>query len=34
MKIIVLKFGGTSVESVERIIKVASIIASYIKKKI
>jgi aspartate kinase len=33
MKIIVLKFGGTSVESVERIIKVASIIASYIKKK-
>ena len=33
MKIIVLKFGGTSVGSVERIIKVASIITSYIKKK-
>ncbi len=32
MKIIVLKFGGTSVGSVERIIKVASIIVSYIKK--
>ena len=33
MKIIVLKFGGTSVGSVERIMKVASIITSYIKKK-
>ena len=32
MKIIVLKFGGTSVGSVERIMKVASIITSYIKK--
>ena len=33
MKIIVLKFGGTSVGSVERIMIVASIITSYIKKK-
>ena len=33
MKIIVLKFGGTSVGTVERIKKVANIIASYIKKK-
>ena len=33
MKIVVLKFGGTSVGSVERIMKVASIITSYIKKK-
>ena len=33
MKIIVIKFGGTSVGSVERIMKVASIITSYIKKK-
>ena len=33
MKIIVLKFGGTSDGSVERIMKVASIITSYIKKK-
>jgi aspartate kinase len=34
MKIIVLKFGGTSVGSVERIMKVASIITSYIKKNL
>ena len=33
MKIVVLKFGGTSVGSVDRIMKVASIITSYIKKK-
>ena len=33
MKIVVLKFGGTSVGNVERIMKVASIITSYIKKK-
>ena len=33
MKIIVLKFGGTSVGTVERIKKVADIIVSYIKKK-
>ena len=33
MKIVVLKFGGTSVGSVERIMKVVSIITSYIKKK-
>ena len=33
MKIIVLKFGGTSVGTVERIKKVANIIISYIKKK-
>jgi aspartate kinase len=33
MKIVVLKFGGTSVGSVARIMKVASIITSYIKKK-
>ena len=33
MKIIVLKFGGTSVGSLERIKKVANIIASYKKKK-
>ena len=32
MKIIVLKFGGTSVGTVERIKKVADIIVSYIKK--
>ena len=32
MKIIVLKFGGTSVGTVERIKKVANIIVSYIKK--
>ena len=33
MKIIVLKFGGTSVGTVDRIKKVANIITSYIKKK-
>ena len=34
MKIVVLKFGGTSVGTVERIKKVANIITSYKKKKI
>ena len=33
MKIIVLKFGGTSVGSLEKIIKVSKIIISYVKKK-
>ena len=33
MKIVVLKFGGTSVGSVDRIKKVSNIIISYIKKK-
>ncbi len=33
MKIVVLKFGGTSVGTVERIKKVSKIIISYIKKK-
>ena len=33
MKIIVLKFGGTSVGTLEKIVKVAKIIASYVKKK-
>ena len=33
MKIVVLKFGGTSVGSIERIKKVAKIIISFIKKK-
>ncbi len=33
MKIIVLKFGGTSVGSLKKIQKVARIIASYVKKK-
>ena len=33
MKIVVLKFGGTSVGTIERIKKVAKIITSYIKKK-
>ena len=33
MKIVVLKFGGTSVGSIERIKKVASIIVKYLKKK-
>ena len=33
MKIVVLKFGGTSVGTIERIKKVAKIIASYVKKK-
>ena len=34
MKIVVLKFGGTSVGSIERIKKVASIIQRYLKKNI
>ena len=33
MKIVVLKFGGTSVGSTDRIKKVSKIIISYIKKK-
>ena len=33
MKIIVLKFGGTSVGSLQKIIKVSKIIISYVKKK-
>ena len=33
MKIVVLKFGGTSVGSTDRIKKVSKIITSYIKKK-
>ena len=33
MKIVVLKFGGTSVGTVERIKKVANIITSYIKNR-
>ena len=33
MKIVVLKFGGTSVGTVERIKKVANIIINYVKKK-
>ena len=33
MKIVVLKFGGTSVGTVERIKKVANIITSYKKKR-
>ena len=33
MKIVVLKFGGTSVGTVERIKKVSNIITLYIKKK-
>ena len=33
MKIIVLKFGGTSVGTLDRIVKISKIIASYIKKK-
>ena len=33
MKIIVLKFGGTSVGTLEKIVKVAKIIVSYVKKK-
>ena len=34
MKIVVLKFGGTSVGSLERIKKVAKIVATYKKKKL
>tara|TARA_B100000676_G_scaffold141480_1_gene140107 strand:+ start:265 stop:372 length:108 start_codon:yes stop_codon:yes gene_type:complete len=33
MKIVVLKFGGTSVGSINRIKKVASIIAQHVKTK-
>ena len=33
MKIIVLKFGGTSVGTIEKIKKVAKIISTYVKKK-
>ena len=33
MKIVVLKFGGTSVGTIKRIKKVAKIIVSYVKKK-
>ena len=33
MKIVVLKFGGTSVGSTDRIKKVSKIIISYVKKK-
>ena len=33
MKIVVLKFGGTSVGTIDRINKVAKIIKNYIKKK-
>ena len=33
MKILVLKFGGTSVGTVDRIKKVANIINSYVKKR-
>ena len=33
MKIVVLKFGGTSIGTIERIKKVAKIIVSYVKKK-
>ena len=32
MKIVVLKFGGTSVSTTERIKKVANIIVSYVRK--
>ena len=33
-KIVVLKFGGTSVGSIDRIKKVAEIIKNYVKRKI
>ena len=33
MKIVVLKFGGTSVGTIDRIKKVADIIAEYVKKQ-
>ncbi len=33
MKTVVLKFGGTSVGTVDRIKKVANIIISYVKKR-
>ncbi len=34
MKIVVLKFGGTSVGTVDRIKKVANIIIGYVKREI
>ncbi len=34
MKIVVLKFGGTSVGTIDKIKKVAEIIGTYKKKKI
>ena len=34
MKIVVLKFGGTSIGTIEKIKKVAEIITDYKKKKI
>jgi len=34
MKIVVLKFGGTSVGSIDRIKKVADLIIKYVKKNI
>ena len=34
MKMVVLKFGGTSVGDIKRIKRVAKIIASYKKKKL
>ena len=33
MKIVVLKFGGTSVGSIEKIKNIAKIIISYLKKR-
>jgi len=33
MKIVVLKFGGTSVGTIERIKKIADIIISHVKKR-
>ena len=33
MKIVVLKFGGTSVGSIERIRNIVKIITTYLKKK-
>ena len=33
MKIVVLKFGGTSVGTMKRIKKVANLIAGYVKKR-
>ena len=33
MKIVVLKFGGTSVGTIERIKKVSEIVKKYVKKK-
>ena len=33
MKIVVLKFGGTSVGTIDRIKKVADLITNYVKKK-